>query len=121
LQKLSFYNETYYDFFGPFRLGLGFALTSSSNSPDSLKAKDDAAQKIIAGGGNLNLNLSWPLFQWTEDRLIVKTKALLSYKGGVDIPKDSASTSTYGFLNDLGMNLNFYSIGILKKIQLFGS
>lgn len=121
-QKLSFTNETYFDFFGPIRFGLGFALTSASSQTDSAKKNtDDAVQKIIAGGGNINYSLGYPLFSATAERLIIKTKAFFSYKGGVDIPKDSASSSNYGFINDIGATVNFYSVGIFKTIQLFES
>ncbi|MFL9484803.1 hypothetical protein ACI6Q2_18610 [Chitinophagaceae bacterium LWZ2-11] len=121
-QKLSFTNETYFDFFGPIRFGLGFALTSASSQTDSAKKNtDDAIQKIIAGGGNINYSLGYPLFSATAERLIIKTKAFFSYKGGVDIPKDSSSSSNYGFINDIGLTVNFYSVGIFKTIQLFES
>ena len=120
LQKLTYGTEAFADYFGPVRLGLGYAITSTSNTKDSNKTQSDAIQKIITNGGNVNYNISFPLFAFTTWDLL-KVKASFTTKGGIDIPKDSASVSTYGYLTSTGINLNVYSVGILGVIQVFGT
>jgi hypothetical protein len=117
-QKLSFGNETYSDYFGPIRFGVGFMITSGSSGKDTTKAQTDAIQKIISNGGNLNFSLGYPLFQYADFN-IVNIKASLVATGGVDIPKDSVKVSSYGLVSNTGVNVNFYSQGFLGVIQLF--
>jgi hypothetical protein len=118
IQKLAYASEAYCDFFGPIRLGLGYAITSASKSTDSAKNQSDAVQKIITNGGNLNYNVSFPLLA-LGDGSVFALKASLTTKGGVDIPKDSAAATTYGFLTSSGMNVNVFSRGYKNTIQLF--
>jgi len=118
LQKLTYSSEAYADYFGPIRIGLGYTITSSSNATGSSSTSSNSIQNIIANGGNLNYNVSFPVLAFT-DWNILKIKAFLSSNGGIDIPKDSTNTASYGYLTTSGIVLNAYSAGELGNIQIF--
>jgi hypothetical protein len=118
LQKLTFADETYSDYFGPIRFGIGFLLSSSSNSPDSVQAKDDVVQKIAMNAGNVYGSLSFPLLQWT-DKSFFSVKSSFYSNIGADIPKNSTQSNTYGLTTTSGLNLNVYSKGFFEVVQFF--
>lgn len=118
LQKLTFANETYSDFFGPVRFGVGFLISSSSNSSDTTQAKDDAVQKIAANGGNVYTSFGLPFLNFTEIPFI-SIKSSLYTNIGVDVPKDSIQSNAYGLMTTSGVNLSIYSQGFLRVVQLF--
>lgn len=118
LQKLTYSSEAYADYFGPVRLGLGYTITSSSNTSGNSSTSSNSISNIIANGGNLNYNVSYPLLALTNWE-VLKIKAYFSSNGGVDIPKDSTNVASYGYLSTTGIVMNAYSTGDLGEIQLF--
>ncbi len=117
-KKLGYSSEAYCDYFGPIRVGIGYTITSASSDKDTSEAKNDAVQKIMSNGGNLNYNVSYPLMSFGNGSTF-SFKAYLSTKGGVDIPKDSAAASTYGFLTSSGMVANLFTKGYTNVMQIF--
>jgi hypothetical protein len=117
-QKMSYGNETYSDFFGPIRFGIGFLISSTSNGKDTNQNKSDAIQKITATGGNIYTSFSFPFLSYT-DIPFMSIKSSIYTNIGVDIPKDSVSASSYGLISSTGINVNVYSQGFLRILQVF--
>lgn len=121
--KASIFNEIYADYFGPIRMGFG-ALISNKQSQDKEEVenkeekREDAMQRLLGGGGNGVINLSYPLFN-VDNGEGFAIKFALAPKFAVDIPKIGTEKNDYAVNYNLGAEGTIFYSGALDVFTLF--
>ena len=114
------------DYFGPIRIGFGFQIKSNAAN-DSLSTVDSTIQAekkldLVADlknkGGDINLNLAFPLLQAGSGSAFLSVKASLFNNLGFSLPTFNESSTDFSLNNYGGLNAVIYSRGFLGKISI---
>jgi len=118
-ERISLFNEIYSDYFGPFRFGVGALVGNRSNSSDSLETEKDAIQRLLGGGGNMIINLNYPIVGFTgeNNRFIVKSS--FAPKLAVDLPVLGTESDKYGLNYDIGFEATILFSGLLNVLTFY--
>jgi len=120
-EKISLYNELYSDFYGPFRVGLGALVSNKSSNSDSIESQKDAVQRLLGGGGNGIVSLSYPLFGFMSQNQRLNIKSSLSPKIAFDVPKLGTESSKFGVNYDIGIEAKVFYSGLLDVLTLYSN
>lgn len=122
-QKVSLFNELYSDYLGPFRLHFGALISGDlgegTEAPEDEKM-DDAVQRLIGGGGNVVLGISYPIFDLSTLHKTFSSKIHFSPKMGFDIPELGQSVETSTTNVDVALEGSFFLKGLEDIISLYG-
>lgn len=121
--KASIYNELYADYFGPVRFGFGALISNkqgSSTTADPNEKKEDAVQRLLGGGGNGVINMSYPLVSYElVDGLNFKT--IVAPKFALDVPKIGTDSEQYAFSYSPGLEGSVYYTGALDVLTFYSN
>lgn len=127
---VSIFNEIYADYFGPFRLGFGALLadgeeqdenTSPNSPPDAAPSQKDAVQRLLGGGGNAIVNVSYPFFDLRSRSGHFNWKMAFVPKSAVDLPAIGTESGDYSFHLNTGIEGSIFYTGLLKQLTLFSN
>jgi len=120
-EKISLYNEIYSDFFGPLRVGVGALVSNKISNGDSIETQKDAVQRLLGGGGNGVINISYPLIGYISPNNRFNIKSSLNPKIAIDVPKLGTESSSFGFNYDLGIEATVFYSGLLDVLTLYSN
>ena len=118
--------EVVNDYFGPIRFGLGFQIKSNAKT-DSLSTADstlnsekklDVVSDLKNEGGDVNLNLAFPLLQIGTGSRFFTAKSSLFSNLGFSLPAFNAVSNDFRLNNYGGINAVIYSRGLLTRISI---
>jgi hypothetical protein len=123
---ISIYNELYVDYAGPVRVGFGALLSNTqvnvaSTTADPTLVQKDAIQKLIGGGSNGIVSLSYPLLNIQSNDNRFNVKMHVSPKVGFDIPAVGTSSTDPAYNWDMGMDGSIYYTGVLNVLTFYSS
>jgi hypothetical protein len=124
--KASLYNELYADYFGAIRFGFGALISNKQQITDSVTVqnaegkKEDAVQRLLGGGGNGVINLSYPLLN-VDNGNGFAMKLGLAPKLGLDIPKIGTEKNDYAVNYNLGAEGTIYYSGANDIITIYST
>jgi hypothetical protein len=128
--RISFFTEVYKDYFWGVRMSVGTTFNtkvretkSNGNNKfvDSAEVGQAAFQRILAGGGNISINLWYPIFVTRSSdenfRLIVAATSRPTF----DLPQLGTYTRNFAFKTDFGLESGFVAAGFDGKIAILGN
>lgn len=129
-KQMSLYTEVINDYFAAFRLGVGFQvktnpISDTANLTDSAKAglqKDDLVGNLQnQGGGDFNVNVSYPLFKNKTEFAWINYRVYAYGNLGVSLPLLNKNSADFVLNSDIGLQGSFYSTGINENITIYSS
>lgn len=132
VSQYALYTDVYSDFFGPVSVGLGALVGLGGDQEDdndsfSQSASNPAAiSRLVAGGGNVVLHMTYPLAYWSRPAQKLDFRMKVHPRIGVDLPTLGNKSSSYAMNLDLGLystltytGLND-NIGLIAEIKVAG-
>lgn len=129
-KQMSLYTEVMNDYFAAFRLGVGFQvktnpLNDTANLTDSAKTalkKDDLIGNLQnQGGGDFNVNVSYPLFKNKTELALINYRVYAYSNLGVSLPLLNKNSADFVLNSDIGLQGSFYATGFNENITLYSS
>jgi hypothetical protein len=120
--SMSINSEAIHDYFGPVRVALSFTIATKKNVDSIAKnvKQDNTIVQLQNGGGDLSLNLHYPLFGSLLNNSNIIFKSSLYYNAGFSLPIFNGPTEDFMLTNDIGIDA-FTSIqGFRNRIHFFG-
>ncbi|WEA00712.1 hypothetical protein [Mucilaginibacter sp. SJ] len=121
--KASIFNELYADYIGAVRVGFGALISNKSNSTNDAnpdEKKEDAVQRLLGGGGNGVLNLSYPIIEAKRNNELY-FKLIAAPKLAVDIPKLGTDNNKYAVNYNFGVEGAVFYTGALNILTFYSN
>lgn len=124
VSQYALYTDVYSDFFGPVSVGLGALVglggdDENENDSFSQAASNPAAiSRLVAGGGNVVLHMSYPLAYWSKPSQKLDFRMKIHPRIGVDLPTLGNKSSSYAMNLDLGLYSTLTYTGLNDNIGL---
>ncbi|PIF47402.1 hypothetical protein CLU96_4454 [Chryseobacterium sp. 52] len=123
LRNLSFNSEVVNDYLGPLRIGIGFQFNSTVKDNDSIAAaevkKDQLVSSLQNGGGNLFVNLKFPVIAVGENGAAFGLKSFIYHNTGIELTKINESDNEFIMTNNTGITVGAFAVGHKKQISAF--
>lgn len=123
LRNLSFNSEVVNDYLGPLRIGIGFQFNSTVKDNDSIATTEVKKNQLVSslqnGGGNLFVNLKYPVIAIGEDGGDFGLKSYIYHNTGVELTKMNQSDNDFIMTNNTGIAVGAFAIGHKKQISAF--
>lgn len=122
----ALYSEIYHDYIGPIRVGFGGLLSNAASSTENDSSetnsvKEDQAQRVLGGGGNMVANISVPLVGFTSPRGTFMFRTMFQPKMALDLTGYETDSTNTPFHADLGFELHVNLTGSNGLLSFFGS
>ncbi|MBP6397402.1 MAG: hypothetical protein KBF57_12035 [Saprospiraceae bacterium] len=124
VSQYALYTDVYSDFFGPVSVGLGALVGLGGEQEDendsfSQVASNPAAiSRLVSGGGNVVLHLTYPLAYWNKPSQKLDFRIKVHPRIGVDLPTLGNKSSSYAMNLDLGLYSTLTYTGLNENIGL---
>jgi hypothetical protein len=126
-RKMALYTEAINDYFGPFRLGIGFQIrsegkvdtTKGADTANLINKKQDLLTALQNGGGDISLNLKYPFIKQLNAGSLFHYKIYLYANTGFSLPILNKATTDFYLNYDLGMEGVLYAKGFNNKITFY--
>jgi hypothetical protein len=126
-QKMTLYTEAVNDYIGPFRIGIGFQVKSDSkvdslSTADSTKKlldKQDMIAGIQNGGGDLSINVRWPLVKSKYDNAVVQYLFYFYGNTGFSLPVLNKASDDFLFNYNAGLEGALYAKGFNERLTFY--
>ncbi len=126
-RKMTLYTEAINDYFGPFRLGIGFQIrsdgkadtTKGADTAKLIEKKQDLLTALQNGGGDISLNVKYPFIKQLNAGSLFHYKIYLYANTGFSLPVLNKATTDFYLNYDLGMEGVLYAKGFNNKITFF--
>ena len=124
---MTLYTEAVSDYIGPLRVGLGFQVKSEAEL-DSLSTVDstmkqerkaDMLSNLQNGGGDISVNVKFPLFKNKNLNTLIQSKIYLYGNTGFSLPILDKATDDFLFNFDVGIEGALYAKGFNERLTFF--
>lgn len=123
LKNLSFNSEVVNDYLGPVRIGIGFQFSSTVKNNDSIATAEEKKDKLVAslqnGGGNLFINIKYPIISLGEQDGAFGLKSFFYHNSGVELTKINESDNDFLLTNNTGITIGAFGRGKKGDISVF--
>ncbi len=118
LSSMSISTEAVYDYFGPFRLGLGFQLNNVSEDEGEEKEQEKLISSVQNGGGDFFGNLKLPLFYFGKPLGQFSFKSYAYHNSGISVNKLNSAEKDFTLANNTGVAFGGMANGLENKIYI---
>lgn len=126
---VSIFNELFADYFGPVRVGFGALLANSSEEDETTNGptdktetiQNDAVQRLLGGGGNAVVNLSYPLMDYNNNAELLFLKLAFAPKFAADIPSIGTESGDFSIHRNIGVEGSIFYNGFLETLTVFSN
>lgn len=126
-KKMVLYTEAVNDYLGPVRVGIGFQIKtdakvdslSTVDSTKSLEKKADMIGSIQNGGGDISVNLKYPIKKSSNKNSGLQYMFYLYANTGFSLPVLNKASDDFLFNYDGGIEGFLYVKGLNNKITFF--
>lgn len=122
LKSMTLNTEVVNDYFGGFRLGIGFQLNSTVENED-LTTEEVDKNKLISslqnGGGNVFVNVKFPILLIGNDFSKFGLKSNFYHNTGFELTKFNQATDDFMITNNTGIAIGGFGKGHKGNIYLF--
>jgi len=124
VSQYALYTDVYSDFFGPVSVGLGALVGLGGDDEDENDSFSQAASnppaisRLVAGGGNVVLHMSYPLAYWSKPSQKLDFRMKIHPRIGLDLPTLGNKSSSYAMNLDLGLYSTLTYTGLNDNIGL---
>jgi len=126
-KKMILYTEAVNDYLGPFRVGIGFQVKtdakvdslSTVDSTKNLEKKADMLGAIQNGGGDLSVNIKYPIKKSSNKNSGLQYMFYLYANTGFSLPVLNKASDDFLFNYDGGIEGFLYMKGFNNKITFF--
>ncbi len=124
LRSMTLNTEVVHDYFGAFRVGVGFQINStvesdSTGTPVEEMDKDKLVSSLQNGGGNIFINLKLPLISLGYEKNPFGLKSYLYHNTGFELTKFNQADDSFLMTNMTGIVLGAYGNGAKNKMSAF--
>ncbi|HEY8933809.1 MAG TPA: hypothetical protein VIM65_01255 [Cyclobacteriaceae bacterium] len=120
-EKVSIYNEIYSDYLGPIRFAFGALISNKSSVKDTVETQKDAFQRLLGGGGNAVVTLSYPLFGSISKNKRLNIKVTAAPKLSFDVPTIGTEKNKAATNLDAAVEATVFYSGLSDIVTLFGN
>ncbi|MGE8434534.1 hypothetical protein [Chryseobacterium joostei] len=122
LKSMTLNSEIVNDYFGAFRVGVGFQLNSTVEN-DNLSAGEIDRNKLVSslqnGGGNIFINIKFPLLAVGYNENSLGLKSYIYHNTGFELTKFNQADNDFMMTNMTGIVIGGYGNGYQKKMSAF--
>ncbi|MBW7871680.1 MAG: hypothetical protein H3C39_11545 [Flavobacteriia bacterium] len=122
LKSMSLNSEIINDYFGGFRVGVGFQLSSMVKN-DNLSDEEVDKNKLISslqnGGGNIFINIKFPILLMGDDNSKFGLKSNFYHNTGFELTKFNQADDDFMMTNNTGIMIGGFGRGYKDNIYLF--
>lgn len=125
--RASLFEEVYADYFGPIRIGIGALISNKGNAATETEEKKaeetqkDAFQRLLGGGGNAVVNVSYPLIDGNGSGGLLSYKLIAAPKASLDLPKIGTESNTVAWNGNVGLEGSVFYTGSKSIITFFSN
>ena len=130
-ERVSVASEIVADYLGPVRASVSTLISNGKTDSktddsgnkviDTTIRQENSIQDYVAGGGNLVLTFSYPVFHIMGSDSLFGIKATFNSKSAWDIPSVGSRSSSFGFNSDIGFSVHAFATGSQNKLSFFAN
>ncbi|MGF2412188.1 hypothetical protein [Ferruginibacter sp.] len=126
-QKMTLYTEAVNDYIGPFRIAIGFQIKSESktdslstaDSTKKLEQKTDMLSAIQNGGGDISVNVRWPLIKNKDANAVIQHIFYFYGNTGFSLPVLNKAADDFLFNYNAGLEGALYAKGFNGRLTFY--
>jgi hypothetical protein len=126
-KKMTLYTEAVNDYLGPFRVGIGFQIDSESkvdslsttDSTQKFEKKTDMLSDIQNGGGDISLNIKYPVIKSSNPNSALQYKFYLYANSAFSLPVLNKASDDFLFNCNGGVEGVLYAKGFNDRLTFY--
>ncbi len=122
LKSMTLNTEVINDYFGGFRVGVGFQINSTVEN-DNLSEEEIDKNKLVSslqnGGGNIFINLKFPILVIGDENSAFGLKSNFYHNTGFELTKFNAADEDFIMTNMSGIAIGGFGKGYKDEIYVF--